>query len=157
MVHIRLWWDAKGRSASKYLLAFLLFLIILHHLDEGYIYQNTRGRFFQLFLHSLSSSFFVQIGAGEQPDETTIYCSRGSDRYVCFKAMLYFLLLCGDCERFLSSMSNLSWSHFHAAKFYLQKVKIVVVTTLRIEILLPEKYLSNFFTLPPFLLFWISF
>lgn len=102
VVHIRLWCDAKGQSASKYLLAFLLFLIILHHLDEGYIDQNTRGRLFQLFLHSLSSSFFVQIGAGEQPDETTIYCSRGSDRYVCFKAILHFLLLCGDCMRFFS-------------------------------------------------------
>ncbi|CAN6697131.1 unnamed protein product [Malus baccata var. baccata] len=68
------------------------------------------------------------IGAGEQPDETTIYCSRGSDRYVCFKATLYSLLLCGDCMRLLSSMSNLSWSHFRAAKFYLQKVKVVVVT-----------------------------
>lgn len=35
----------------------------------------------QIVFQFSSHIFFVQIGSGEIPDETTLVCSRGSDRF----------------------------------------------------------------------------
>ena len=45
-----------------------------------------------IFIFSFpKSKFFVQIGAGELPDDTTLICSRGSDRFA-FLTYIFYLV-----------------------------------------------------------------
>lgn len=51
--------------------------------------------FFSLIFAFPEPTFFVQIGAGEIPDDTMLTCSRGSDRFASLKFRL--------CSRYLKS------------------------------------------------------
>ena len=39
------------------------------------------------------STYFLQIGGGEVPDETTLHCLRGSDRFANFHYVLPHMLM----------------------------------------------------------------
>lgn len=53
------------------------------------------------------SMLFVQIGAGELPDDTTLVCSRGSDRFAFLSFKLCIVCSCEVVPR----------NHFYAAGF----------------------------------------